>query len=80
MDLEMPVMDGFEAAFTITNLFKSQQNKYIKCPYIVACTGYNSESLKHEQVVNSGFKNILTKPLLKNAIELLLTHIIEDDQ
>ena len=66
MDLQMPVMDGYESA-------KRMRDRGETLP-IIALTADNTEDIER-QVHASGMNGILTKPLKSDQLlELILTH------
>jgi signal transduction histidine kinase len=65
MDIMMPIMDGFEAAFIISQLRKETP--------IVAVTAI-SEEINKEKFANSSFKKVINKPL--NVDELI--HVLDE--
>lgn len=67
LDINMPVLDGFETASLIRQRFPSR-------PYIVAQTAYASEDIYH-QCMAAGMNQILTKPLGKKALLEVLQNL-----
>ena len=71
MDIEMPVMNGFEAIKYIREQIPTPKNK-VK---VIALTAYNPKLL-FEDFQDTGFNQVFTKPF---SIEKLTT-IIEENQ
>ena len=64
MDLQMPIMDGFEASEKILELFKSfkDENK----PQICAVTSYQT---LEQRCLNIGMKKVYNKPMCSTDIK-----------
>lgn len=67
MDLRMPLMDGIEAAGEIRNI-----NNDVP---IIAVTAY-AFSIEREQILKSGFNDLITKPLKSNILISVLKKYI----
>ncbi len=66
MDMEMPVLNGFEAVKRIRQLELEQGGNIVKTK-IIALTGYAStEDL--QKCISAGCDNVLTKPVTKHQI------------
>jgi PAS domain S-box-containing protein len=68
MDLHMPVLDGFEAARAIRQLYASRA---LKCPPIVAVTA-NAFDEDRRQCLDAGMDDYLTKPFDRDDVSRLL--------
>ena len=68
MDLHMPVLDGFEAARAIRQLYASRA---LKCPPIVAVTA-NAFDEDRRQCLEAGMDDYLTKPFDREDVSRLL--------
>ena len=67
MDLEMPVMDGYEA----TKIIKEENNKMI----VIAVSGYSSENEK-QRALDAGCDNYIIKPVNKrNLYKMLIKYL-----
>jgi len=67
MDIEMPLMNGYEALERIRNFPDSKINK----TPVVALTAHSEEEVL-EKIKTKGFNDILQKPFQKIALENLL--------
>jgi CheY-like chemotaxis protein len=63
MDIQMPVMDGFEATKEILRMFPND-----KCPVIIAMTAAVMKGDK-EKCLDSGMSDYIPKPVLPEAIQ-----------
>jgi PAS domain S-box-containing protein len=63
MDIQMPVLDGFEATKHILKMFPKE-----KCPTIIAMTAAVMKGDK-ERCLNSGMKDYIPKPVLPEAVQ-----------
>ena len=69
MDLQMPIMDGFEASKKILELNESQN--------IVACTSQISKTIKLE-CLEIGMRDVIYKPIEKiELIKILLQYTFD---
>ncbi|MCP4441952.1 MAG: response regulator [Aureispira sp.] len=69
MDLQMPVMDGFEAS---TEIMKYHSNNgHNNCPKIIAITANTLKSDK-EKCFDIGMNDYLTKPITSNDLQKLI--------
>lgn len=66
MDLNMPVMNGFEATAEINRLYSPTQR-----PVIIALTG-NSEEGDREECMAAGMKGFITKPIMADAVREII--------
>jgi len=74
MDIEMPIMTGFEAVYQIREMQKSVAEEP---SMIYAFTGYDDIETT-ESIKNAGFDGILKKPITQKEIEeLLSTYALE---
>ncbi len=69
MDIQMPVMDGFEATRNIRNLEKENRGKGQKSTssVIIAMTAHAMEGYR-ERCIAEGFDDYITKPLRKGSL------------
>jgi CheY-like chemotaxis protein/nitrogen-specific signal transduction histidine kinase len=63
MDIQMPVMDGFEATKEILRMFPDD-----KCPVIIAMTAAVMKGDK-EKCLDSGMSDYIPKPVLPDAVQ-----------
>lgn len=66
LDLQMPVMDGIEAAYKIRSSLKA----YAQVPLIAITANVNSDV--HKRCLEAGFNEVLLKPAKTNAVAALL--------
>lgn len=69
MDLQMPMLDGFEAAIEI----RKMEQTWGKSIPIIAVTGYPSEN-NREKSFNVGMNDFLTKPFTKDDLMALVSY------
>lgn len=70
VDLNMPLMNGFELIKSITSYYASKNRE---CPFpIFALTGETSEEIK-KQCFELGFKGFLVKPFTKAMLKKILS-------
>nr|WP_272509773.1 ATP-binding protein [Paenibacillus chitinolyticus] len=67
MDVQMPVMDGFEA----TRLIRERHGKKAMPPVIIAVTAFAREEDK-EQCLASGMNDYISKPVLSGELKRLM--------
>ncbi|MCG8373611.1 MAG: response regulator, partial [Balneolales bacterium] len=70
MDIQMPVMDGFEASRAISNLYKGRQK-----PIIIAVTA-NVLGTDIEEYTSAGINEYISKPITKNSLWDVLSKFI----
>ncbi len=68
MDLEMPVLNGFETTRIIRGMIES---KHLPPVNIVACTAYASED-QRERCMECGMDDFMTKPVSKQEVSRML--------
>lgn len=73
MDLQMPIMDGFEALKIIRDI-ESQQS--LKKTYIFALTA-NADDEEKERALKMGFDEYLTKPITMNTLKSIFVERIK---
>jgi PAS domain S-box-containing protein len=75
MDIQMPVMDGFEATRNIRNLEKENRAKGQKSAgsVIIAMTAHAMEGYR-ERCINKGFDDYITKPLRKGSLLSIISY------
>ena len=74
MDLQMPVMDGYEACIAIRNGDAGALNKNIP---IIAVTADVMESTK-QRVIKIGMDDYLAKPVNKDRLYVKMTRLLEE--
>jgi CheY-like chemotaxis protein len=72
VDLSMPEMDGFEAAYEIMRL---QEGAETKAP-IIAITAHTAETLK-DRCLDAGFMGFLEKPIAFDKMDEVLSLFLE---
>lgn len=75
MDLEMPVMNGFEALFRIREM---QSLAGEEASTVYAFTGYDDIDTK-QRIQCAGFDGILSKPVVKTEFDALLASIGKEE-
>ncbi len=70
MDIQMPVMDGFEASRAISNLYEGRQK-----PIIIAVTA-NVLGTDIEEYTSAGINEYISKPITKNSLWDVLSKFI----
>lgn len=70
MDIQMPVMDGFEAARKIRQI-EQEQGGHVP---IIAMTGYASDE-DQKRCLDAGMDAFLSKPLIKAELYDILSHV-----
>lgn len=68
MDLNMPVMDGFEATEKILQLLQEYQGPRKQQCNIVALTSYNDQKTI-DKSIQVGMKQVFHKPLIKSELK-----------
>lgn len=71
MDIDMPVMDGFESVKLIREHEREQIINSQRHTYIVMCTAYESDK-QRIQCIAVGADSYLTKPVQKSQIKQLM--------
>lgn len=69
MDLQMPIMDGFETSKVIRTL--QEEKKIDKCP-IVALSANSSEEDKR-RCIEAGMDELCAKPLMEDVLRKVLS-------
>ncbi|EWS72729.1 ATPase, histidine kinase-, DNA gyrase B (macronuclear) [Tetrahymena thermophila SB210] len=70
MDIDMPIMNGYQATIKILDFFK-QQNSQIKKPFISTCSAFVTDQDK-EKAKEVGMQFFIEKPIVKKKLEYLL--------
>ncbi|KAL4472714.1 hypothetical protein ABPG74_018663 [Tetrahymena malaccensis] len=78
MDIDMPIMNGYQATVKILDFF-SQQNSQIKKPYISACSAFVTDQDK-EKAKEVGMQYFIEKPIVKKKLEFLLFSLFVNQQ
>jgi len=73
LDINMPVMNGYDTCVEIRNLIK---NKKISPMHVVAVTA-DVSPMQKEQCFLSGFDSVVEKPIYKKTLEKVLTDYLE---
>ena len=71
LDINMPVMDGFEACSKMNEMMEQNVIPYIP---IIACTGEDQADLQAWK--QRGFADVLPKPVTKEKLKILLKKFI----
>jgi CheY-like chemotaxis protein len=66
MDLEMPVMDGYETCREILKFFPKLK--------IIGLTGHSAEIVQ-SKCLSLGMRNVITKPISNNLLKSLIDNI-----
>jgi CheY-like chemotaxis protein len=74
MDLQMPIMDGLEAARQIRNVEQEKQTD--RHVYIIALTA-NVLSDKREECMKAGMDNMMEKPLQENVLREIIANSLQ---
>ena len=74
MDLQMPVMDGYEATIAIRNGEAGEENKNIP---IIAVTADVMETTK-EKVIEIGMNKYLSKPIDKDLLFVSIKTLVDE--
>ena len=72
MDLEMPVMNGYQSAKAITDFC---QDSSIKVPFIVALTAHEPNQSIIDKCEKHGLRDILAKPIRADQVTTLLNKV-----
>lgn len=72
MDIDMPVMNGYEATQLITQVFKENNISSLECP-IIACSAYVNPEDK-QKAFESGMLDYITKPIMLGTLDKVFTH------
>ncbi len=67
MDIQMPIMDGYEATETIRNIAKKDNNNYLNSIPIIAMTASAMKD-DEQKARESGMDDYLTKPIVPNLL------------
>jgi len=70
MDIEMPVMNGYDASEKIIKIFKDS-NDMESAPHIVALTSFTQMDVR-EKCLAIGMKDLYHKPLHNKDLQLLV--------
>ena len=68
MDLDMPLMNGYETTKKIFAYYNDLQYKKEDMPAIVACTAFVSEDEK-QKCINEGMVGFINKPINRTILE-----------
>ncbi|KAL4438307.1 hypothetical protein ABPG74_009730 [Tetrahymena malaccensis] len=71
MDIEMPILNGYEVMKELTDFFSESKIHKEDFPYIVACTAHGGDQ-EQVRAKNSGFDDYISKPIMRNDIQKLL--------
>ena len=71
MDLQMPVMDGFDATENILKMIKDNPEKTSHACNIVALTSY-TDNKTIERCYSIGMKDVIHKPLDYNTLKRIV--------
>lgn len=75
MDLEMPVMNGFEALRRIREMQAFAAEKFST---VFAFTGYEDIEMK-QRIESAGFDGILSKPILRSEFDMLIASLSTEE-
>ncbi|KAL4486771.1 hypothetical protein ABPG72_006603 [Tetrahymena utriculariae] len=78
MDIDMPIMNGYQATIKILDFF-SKQNTQIKKPFISACSAFVTDQDK-EKAKEVGMQFFIEKPIIKKKLEFLLFSLFVNQQ
>lgn len=71
MDIEMPILTGYEAMKELVSMFKLHRVDPRDRPYIIACTAHNAGSEQMHTII-SGFDDYISKPIMRADFQKLL--------
>ncbi|KAL4461902.1 hypothetical protein ABPG72_001603 [Tetrahymena utriculariae] len=72
MDIDMPVMNGYETTQLITQVFKENLISSFECP-IIACSAYVNPEDK-QKAFESGMLDYVTKPIMLGTLDKVFTN------
>ena len=74
MDCQMPVMNGYEASFHLTQ--KMQEGEIPEIP-IIGCTAFSAKD-RIEECLNCGMKEVVNKPVMMKRLKEVFSKYIEE--
>jgi len=74
MDCQMPVMNGYEASFHLTQ--KMQEGEIPDIP-IIGCTAFSAKD-RIEECLNCGMKEVVNKPVMMKRLKEVFSKYIEE--
>ena len=76
LDINMPVMNGYDTCVEIRNLIK---NKKISPMHVVAVTA-DVSPMQKERAYECGFDSVVEKPIYKKTLEKALNSYLKEKQ
>lgn len=78
MDLKMPVMNGFEAAIAIDDLYNTFEYTHRKKPKIMAVTARVMSGVK-ERCIETGMSDYITKPMQIQVLNQKIQNLLDGE-
>ena len=71
MDLNMPIMDGFEAVTKIRKILPKKDHLGRKL-FVIGTTAQSIDNTLESRCIHAGFNDVLTKPVVRKKLQLII--------